>query len=51
MARMQKKSHLPQKLCCVCSRPFVWRRKWARDWELVRHCSARCRRIKTRKDT
>ncbi|MGE8499875.1 MAG: DUF2256 domain-containing protein [Pseudomonas sp.] len=38
-----KKSHLPQKICAVCKRPFVWRRRWARCWEAVRYCSARCR--------
>ncbi|HWU63252.1 MAG TPA: DUF2256 domain-containing protein [Ensifer sp.] len=39
-----KKGNLPQKVCVVCSRPFSWRRKWARDWEEVRYCSERCRR-------
>ncbi|WP_245759178.1 DUF2256 domain-containing protein [Tranquillimonas alkanivorans] len=35
---------MPQKVCATCGRPFSWRRKWARDWENVRHCSERCRR-------
>jgi hypothetical protein len=39
-----KKQHLPQKVCVVCGRPFTWRKKWARDWEQVRHCGERCRR-------
>ncbi|MCA0184401.1 MAG: DUF2256 domain-containing protein [Proteobacteria bacterium] len=43
MARMRKKAELPQKLCASCARPFMWRRKWARDWDSVRHCSQRCR--------
>ncbi|WP_322365186.1 DUF2256 domain-containing protein [Pseudomonas sp. Teo4] len=38
-----KKSHLPQKTCVVCGRPFAWRRRWARCWEEVRYCSERCR--------
>ncbi|WP_187805745.1 DUF2256 domain-containing protein [Aquipseudomonas alcaligenes] len=38
-----KKPHLPQKTCVVCGRPFAWRRRWARCWEEVRYCSARCR--------
>ncbi|MFW5833212.1 MAG: DUF2256 domain-containing protein [Pseudomonadota bacterium] len=38
------KAHLPTKTCPVCGRPFVWRKKWARDWENVRYCSERCRR-------
>lgn len=39
-----KKQHLPQKLCAVCGRPFMWRRKWARVWEDVKYCSEACRR-------
>ncbi|UES48389.1 DUF2256 domain-containing protein [Roseibium aggregatum] len=42
--KMRKKEDLPVKLCATCGRPFTWRRKWARDWEEVRHCSERCRR-------
>jgi hypothetical protein len=36
------KAHLPQKACAGCGRPFVWRKKWARDWSHVRYCSRRC---------
>ncbi|NCO85346.1 MAG: DUF2256 domain-containing protein [Rhodobacterales bacterium] len=43
MAKMIKKSDLPQKVCATCGRPFVWRRKWARDWDAVRYCSDKCR--------
>lgn len=39
-----KKQHLPEKTCAVCGRPFVWRKKWERCWDEVRHCSDRCRR-------
>jgi hypothetical protein len=39
-----KKSDLPQKICPVCSRPFTWRKKWAKVWHEVRYCSERCRR-------
>jgi hypothetical protein len=39
-----KKSQLPTKTCDICQRPFVWRKKWARDWENVRYCSERCQR-------
>jgi hypothetical protein len=38
-----RKPHLPEKICVACQRPFVWRKKWARDWEAVRYCSDRCR--------
>ncbi|HEX7654780.1 MAG TPA: DUF2256 domain-containing protein [Verrucomicrobiae bacterium] len=38
-----KKENLPAKLCLACGRPFVWRKKWARDWPRVKYCSDRCR--------
>ena len=41
-----RKPHLPTKICPVCQRSFAWRKKWARDWENVVYCSARCRREK-----
>jgi hypothetical protein len=41
--KMVRKGDLPQKICATCGRPFAWRKKWARDWEAVRHCSDRCR--------
>ncbi|MGC9417541.1 MAG: DUF2256 domain-containing protein [Rhodovulum sp.] len=41
---MRRKADLPHKTCTACNRPFVWRRKWAKDWEHVRYCSERCRR-------
>jgi hypothetical protein len=41
---MRRKSDLPVKTCATCGRPMVWRRKWARVWDEVRHCSDRCRR-------
>ncbi|NND83503.1 MAG: DUF2256 domain-containing protein [Gammaproteobacteria bacterium] len=37
------KPSLPSKICAACGRPFVWRKKWARDWALVKFCSVRCR--------
>ena len=43
MPRMRKKSDLPTKTCVVCGLPFAWRKKWARDWDNVTHCSDRCR--------
>jgi hypothetical protein len=38
------KSHLPEKICIVCGRPFSWRKKWEKNWEQVKKCSERCRR-------
>jgi hypothetical protein len=43
---MRQKADLPSKLCSACGRPFVWRKKWAKDWEQVRYCSDRCRGAK-----
>ncbi|MBM3585966.1 MAG: DUF2256 domain-containing protein [Alphaproteobacteria bacterium] len=40
---MRRKDELPTKICVVCSQPFVWRKKWARDWANVKFCSERCR--------
>lgn len=44
MAKMRKKSDLPQKVCAACGRPFAWRKKWAAVWDQVRYCSDACRR-------
>jgi hypothetical protein len=41
-----KKQNLPRKTCLHCRLEFAWRKKWARDWEMVRYCSERCRRAK-----
>ncbi|MEO0900856.1 MAG: DUF2256 domain-containing protein, partial [Bacteroidota bacterium] len=27
-------------------RPFTWRKKWEKNWELVKYCSERCRKTK-----
>jgi len=41
-----KKQNLPEKICPVCKRPFMWRKKWAKNWDEVTYCSERCRRDK-----
>ncbi|MUK25708.1 DUF2256 domain-containing protein [Aliivibrio fischeri] len=43
MESNMKKSQLPEKICVVCQRPFSWRKKWERDWPMVKYCSKRCR--------
>jgi hypothetical protein len=43
MARMRKKSDLPQKTCLTCKRPFNWRKKWEKVWDEVKYCSQRCK--------
>ncbi len=42
------KSHLPQKICPVCQRPFAWRKKWKDHWDAVTYCSDKCRRNKNK---
>ncbi len=31
------------KTCVACGRVVEWRKKWERNWETVRYCSAACR--------
>ena len=38
-----RKADLPCKVCPVCERPFVWRKKWEKNWDTVKYCSRRCR--------
>ena len=44
-----KKDKLPQKICLVCKKPFMWRKKWEKDWENVKYCSEKCKRNKVKK--
>ena len=37
-----RQASLPRKVCVACGREFVWRAKWARDWEQVKYCSKAC---------
>jgi hypothetical protein len=37
------KGNLPDKTCPTCKKPFLWRKKWARDWDQVVYCSDKCR--------
>lgn len=47
MPRQRLKSDFPSKICPVCGLSFVWRKKWADNWEEVKYCSERCRRRKS----
>nr|WP_214650004.1 DUF2256 domain-containing protein [Palleronia pontilimi] len=42
---------MPQKECSFCGRPFVWRKKWRRDWDSVKYCSDKCRALARRTST
>ena len=39
---LMKKENLPSKVCPVCKRPFVWRKKWKLNWDKVKYCSKKC---------
>ena len=43
MPSMLRKGDPPTKTCAACGLSFTWRKKWARDWEVVKFCSDRCR--------
>ena len=34
------------KFCASCGRHMEWRKKWERNWESVKYCSDRCRRVR-----
>ena len=38
-----KKINLPEKICVICKRPFMWRKKWKENWVEVKYCSKKCR--------
>ena len=31
------------KICKTCGREFEWRKKWEKDWDVVKYCSDACR--------
>ena len=31
------------KICQSCGRTFEWRKKWERDWDVIKYCSDACR--------
>ena len=33
-----------EKICAACGRRITWRKKWARVWSSIRHCSEACRK-------
>ncbi|MFN8291759.1 MAG: DUF2256 domain-containing protein [Chitinophagaceae bacterium] len=41
--KTRKKINLPARTCVICNRPFVWRKKWEKNWEEVKYCSDKCR--------
>ena len=41
-----KSKPFADKSCATCGRAFGWRKKWARDWVAIKHCSRQCRAIR-----
>ena len=41
-----KKYNLPSKICIVCNLPFIWRKKWGKNWANVKYCSNKCSKKK-----
>lgn len=35
-----------EKICKTCGRPFAFQKKWAQDWDIVKHCCEACRNQK-----
>ena len=44
MPKNVKKTHLPEKICIVCKRPFMWRKKLKKAWDNVKYCSKKCQK-------
>jgi len=44
------KHYLPSKLCAGCGRMMVWRKRWAKNWDEVKYCSAACRKVRSAHD-
>jgi len=42
----QTKNGFTPKICERCQLPFEWRKKWQRDWQNVKFCSAKCKGAK-----
>jgi hypothetical protein len=41
--RREQETSRPEKICKSCGRSFAWRKKWEKDWDLVKYCSDACR--------
>lgn len=43
MSRSGPSAQPATKTCVACGREIQWRKKWAKDWDQVKYCSAACR--------
>ncbi|MDO9206451.1 DUF2256 domain-containing protein [Methylotenera sp.] len=39
------KSTLPSKVCAHCGLNMSWRKSWAKNWDSIKYCSDKCRKI------
>ncbi len=44
--RRESETPKKSKTCQACGRSFEWRKKWERDWDVVKYCSDACRGAK-----
>ena len=43
LRRPEKTTPHRDKICKSCGRAFAWRKKWEKDWDVVKYCSDACR--------
>ena len=41
--KVQGETPKKTKICQTCGRTFEWRKKWEKDWDVVKYCSDACR--------
>ena len=41
--KRERESPHNDKICKTCGRAFEWRKKWEKDWDVVKFCSDACR--------
>lgn len=44
----RNKSNLESKICVQCGLPMEWRKSWAKNWDSVKFCSDKCRKLAKR---
>ncbi len=43
LRKLQPETPKKTKICQTCGRTFEWRKKWEKDWDVVKYCSDACR--------
>lgn len=39
------KCALPTKICAQCGLDMTWRKSWAKNWDSIKYCSDKCRKL------